>query len=51
VRPGACHLISCCRLARESDVLNHEGMSSAAMAVDGGQGLRRNQETKEMGSR
>jgi hypothetical protein len=35
-RPGACHPISHRRLAREPVVLNREGGSSAAMAVDGG---------------
>jgi hypothetical protein len=36
-RLGACHPISRRRLAREPVVLNREGGSSAAMAVDGGQ--------------
>jgi hypothetical protein len=35
-RPGACHPISHHRLAREPVILNREGGSSAAMAVDGG---------------
>jgi hypothetical protein len=35
-RSGACHPIRCRRLAREPVVLNHEGGSSVAMAVDGG---------------
>jgi hypothetical protein len=38
-RPGACHPISCRRLVREPVVLNHEGGSSPAMAVDGGRRL------------
>jgi hypothetical protein len=38
-RPGACHPISHYRLAREPVVLNCEGGSSVAMAVDGGRGL------------
>jgi hypothetical protein len=46
-RPGAYHPISRRRLARESVILNREGGSSAAMAVDGGRGLRRNQVAKE----
>jgi hypothetical protein len=50
-RPGAYHPISHRRLAREPVVLNREGGSSAAMAVDDGRGLRRSQETKEMGTR
>jgi hypothetical protein len=36
VRLSACHPISRCRLAREPVVLNREGGSSEAMAVDGG---------------
>jgi hypothetical protein len=36
VRSGACHPISRRRLAREPVILNREGGSSAAMAVDGG---------------
>jgi hypothetical protein len=51
VRPSAYHPISRRRLAREPVILNREGGSSAAMAMDGGQGLRRNQETNEMGER
>jgi hypothetical protein len=38
-RLGACHPISNRRLAREPIVLNREGGSSAAMAVDGGRRL------------
>jgi hypothetical protein len=46
-RPGVCHPINCHRLAREPAILSHEDGSSAAMAVDGGQWLRRKQEAQE----
>jgi phage terminase small subunit len=39
VRLGTCHPISRRRLAREPVILNREGGSSAAMAVDGDQRL------------
>jgi hypothetical protein len=38
-RSGACHPISCRRLAKEPIVLNREGGSSAVMTVDGGKRL------------
>jgi hypothetical protein len=44
LRSGACHPISHRRLAREPVILNREDKSSATMAVDGGQRLRRKQE-------
>jgi hypothetical protein len=47
VRSGACHPISRRRLARKPIILNHEGGSSAAMAVNDGQELSRNQEVQE----
>jgi hypothetical protein len=47
VRPGAYHPISHHRLARQPVVLNREGGSSVAMVVDGGRGLRRNQEAQK----
>jgi hypothetical protein len=46
-RLGACHPISCHRLAREPVILNHEGGSSVAMAVDGGGRLRRKREVRD----
>jgi hypothetical protein len=54
-RPGTCHPISHRTLAREPIILNREGRSSAAMAMDGGQGLKKprgagEQETKGMGA-
>jgi hypothetical protein len=39
VRPGACHPISHCRLAREPVVLNRKGGGSVAMAENNGRGL------------
>jgi hypothetical protein len=39
VRPGTYHPISHRRLVREPIILNREGGSSAAMAVNEGQGL------------
>jgi hypothetical protein len=48
-RPGACHRISRRRLAREPIVLNREGGSSAAMAVDGGQRSWRKTSAKDEG--
>jgi hypothetical protein len=45
--PGAYHPINRCRLTRELVVLNREGGSSTAMAVDGDRRLRRKQEVRE----
>jgi hypothetical protein len=49
VRPGAFHPISRRRLAKEPVVLNHEGGSSAAMAVDGGRRSWRKTSAKDEG--
>jgi hypothetical protein len=49
VRLGACHPINRCRLAREPVILNCEGGSSAAMAVDGGRRLWRKTSAKDEG--
>jgi hypothetical protein len=48
-RPGACHPISHRRLVREPVVLNREGGSSAAMAVDSGQRSRRKTSAEDKG--
>jgi hypothetical protein len=48
-RPGTCHPISHRRLAREPVVLNREGGSSAAMAVDGGRRSRRKTDAENKG--
>jgi hypothetical protein len=49
VRPGACHPICRRRLAREPVILNYEGGSSAAMAVDGGRRSWRKTSAKDEG--
>jgi hypothetical protein len=46
-RPGTYHPITHRRLERETIILNHEDGSSIAMALDGGQRLRRKQEAQE----
>jgi hypothetical protein len=48
-RPGACHPISCRRLARELVILNREGGSSTTMVVDGGRRSRRKTDAEDKG--